>query len=206
MPASVVAPARTRTCRRGAAPPTARSPRHANSRAVAGAALFVVTAGACARPSAQSPAGALPAEVDLAVDEQVVLRSVELDDYNVDGGGIASVTATPRWLLLGGLRPGRATLTLRRRGAPPASMNVTVAYGPPRRGTEVALRAGETRVLEVPEVLTYEVRGAQAFRATLENPRAVGVLGAAPGTGTLAVLGKGDSYALFRIVVRRAGD
>jgi hypothetical protein len=171
--------------------------------AAVGAALALTAApSGCARRQADDPSATLPASLQLAVDEQVVFKSPELEDYRVDGGGVVSVAASPRWLVLGGLRPGQTTLTLKQRGGKTLTSTVAVIDGPPQRGVEVVLDSGETRLLEVPEVLSYEIRSRGTFRATLESPRLVGVLGVEPGVGTLAVLGKGDAYALYRVVVR----
>lgn len=157
----------------------------------------------CAKSKAADAPTSLPPRVELAVNEQAVFTSSALEDYRIDGGGIVSVAASPQWLLVGGLRPGQTRLNLKRVGGSTLSATVVVTEGPLRRGIEIALTEGETRVLDVPEVLSYEVRGQDVFRATLENPRAIGVLAVAPGVGTLAVLGKGNAFALYRVVVKK---
>jgi hypothetical protein len=174
-------------------------------RGVAAFALVVSSAGCAKRPAAD-PSEALPATLQLAVDEQAVFKSAELDDYRVDGGGVVSVAATPHWLVIGGLRPGQVTLNVKQKGGKALRSTVMVTDGPPQRGVEVTLNSGETRLIEVPEVLSYEIRSRGVFQATLESPRLVGVLGVEPGVGTLAVLGKGDAYGLYRVVVRRRPD
>jgi hypothetical protein len=171
-------------------------------RGVALALALGATSFGCAKRKEADVPTSLPPRVELAVNEQAVFTSSALEDYRIDGGGIVSVAASPQWLVLGGLRPGQTRLNLKRVGGSTLSATVVVSDGPPRRGVEITLAEGETRVLDVPEALSYEARGQGVFRATLENPRAVGVLAVAPGVGTLAVLGKGDAFALYRIVVK----
>lgn len=164
----------------------------------------VATASGCAKRAAEVPETdlRLPPSIELAVHEQAVLSAGALEGFNVDDPAVVNVGATPRWLLLGGLRPGSTNLNVRRKGEPAATVRVVVSEGLPRRGVEIALTSGETRVLDLPEVLSYEVRAAGVFKATMESPRAIGVLGVEPGVGTLAVIGKNESYSLYRVVVR----
>ncbi|MCU0685039.1 MAG: hypothetical protein MUF34_22800 [Polyangiaceae bacterium] len=164
----------------------------------------VAAASGCAKRPAEVPETdlRLPSSVELAVHEQAVLSAGALEGFLVDDPAIMIVGSTPRWLLLGGLRPGSTNLHVRRKGEPTATVRVVVHEGLPRRGVEITLASGETRVLDVPEVLSYEVRAAGVFKATLESPRAIGVLGGDPGVGTLAVIGKNESYSLYRVVVR----
>ncbi|HEU4406078.1 MAG TPA: hypothetical protein VFS43_12490 [Polyangiaceae bacterium] len=188
------------------APPetAAAPPRPPPGRVAPALALALAAASAgCGKPEPNDPSGLLPASVQLAVDEQAVFKSAELEDYRIDGAGVVSVATTPKWLVIGGLRPGKTTLVVKQRGGKTIHATVVVTDGPPRRGVEVPLLAGETRLLEVPEVLSYEIRSKGVFQATLESPRLIGVLGVEPGVGTLAVLGKGDAYSLYRVVVRR---
>ncbi|HEU4534721.1 MAG TPA: pilus assembly protein N-terminal domain-containing protein [Polyangiaceae bacterium] len=168
------------------------------------AVASLALASGCGKRPAEAPETdlRLPPSVELAVNEQAVLSAGALEGFSVEDPGVVNVVATPRWLLLGGVRPGSTRLRVRRKGENAASVAIAVREGAPRRGVEIALDAGEARVLDVPEVLSYEVRGAGVFKATLESPRAIGLLGAGPGVGTLAVIGKNGSYALYRVVVR----